>query len=136
MLHMTTMEELESCPKCRAHTVIFDSIQGIKACESCGTVLEEGELIHAWNNEGPAGVFVSADGSGRAAGAHLLPETATWRAIQRSSAPKSEVRLAGKVVRHVGSVWVGWLLQRSPSTVTAAMEVWDLRILYQPISLS
>ena len=83
------------CSKCGA-AVIFDSLDGVSACEGCGLVVEDSELVsysfELGPNDGPTGALVSGTDGGAAAAARLLPGTGVGLAIQRAAHTQSEVR--------------------------------------------
>lgn len=84
-------EPAELCPKCNAESVVFDYLEGLSVCESCGAVVEESQLVQhvtefGDNDSGPTrlGVFVRDCDTGAVAGAALLPRTGTGLRIQQS----------------------------------------------------
>eukprot|EP00887_Chlorella_sp_A99_P002834 scaffold6.g2834.t1 len=79
-------DEPRPCPRCGEQAVVFDHVQGLSACESCGGVLEEANLVqHIEYDEqaGRLGVHVQAGDTGERAVklTHRLREVAARMAL-------------------------------------------------------
>lgn len=88
------MEGANPCPRCQEVAVVFDFVQGVLACERCGAVVDEEQLVqHVEFNEktGAEGVLVGEGDTGERAGAFALPRRGAGLAIQRSHLSGSEV---------------------------------------------
>lgn len=98
-------QEARACPTCHEDAVVFDHIQGVSACESCGCVVQESELV-APSFDGvdgrPSGVFVGAKDTGAGASAALLHGSGIGRAIQRSR-PNEGITKVRQVLRDLSA---------------------------------
>jgi hypothetical protein len=95
------------CPKCGSASVEFDVVAGVSACEACGTVLAELDLVQsaAFDEQGaPVGLFVAGGDTGAPRGGPLWP---------------LRVHAGGCRSSRRGMPWPGTLLQISaPSSIT------------------
>jgi predicted RNA-binding Zn-ribbon protein involved in translation (DUF1610 family) len=60
------------CPNCGEAAVEFEEVEGISACQACGWVLAEEQLVHAavFDDRGAVhGTFVGGQDTGEALGA-------------------------------------------------------------------
>lgn len=55
-----------ACPRCGADAVEFDLVAGISACEACGAVLSDEQLVHGGGPQALGGTFVGAADTGAA----------------------------------------------------------------------
>lgn len=98
--HQDEGQTVWECPQCHEHSVLYDYIQGLQVCESCGRVIHDEELVPQLFQGGtrPTGVIVGQKDSGMEASARVLHGTLLGRTLQRARTKAPIVKLRQRLV--------------------------------------